>query len=88
MQTGSNRTFQSHGVNWSPFQEGALQFSFNYSETFRTEEKTTDKSWGPTARLDINKRIFLETSYNIVNSTSDVMKTDSNVFSSSVKILF
>lgn len=88
MQNSSSRTFQSHAVNWSPFQEGALQLSFNYNETFRSEENTTDKSMGPSARLDINKRIYLETSYNIVRSSSDITRIDSKIFGSNIKVLF
>ena len=87
-EAGSTRLFQNYSANWSPFQGGSLQFSFAYNEVLRSEDNATEKTIGPGVRLDINRRIICEASYQWVRTDSDLTRLDSEVFSSNVKLLF
>jgi hypothetical protein len=80
--------FQNYSANWSPFQGGGLQFSFAYNEVLRSEDNATEKTIGPGVRLDINRRVICEASYQWIRTDSDLTRADSEVFSSNVKLLF
>jgi hypothetical protein len=86
--SGSTKLFQTYSVSWSPFQGGGLQFSFAYNEVLRSEENAEEKTIGPNLRLDINRRILCEASYQWIRTDSDVAKVDSEAFSTNVKLLF
>jgi hypothetical protein len=87
-EAGSTRLFQNYSANWSPFQGGGLQFSFAYNEVLRSEDNATEKTIGPGVRLDINRRVICEASYQWIRTDSDLTRADSEVFSSNVKLLF
>jgi len=87
-QRGSTTTYHYYSVNWSPFPGGGLQLSFFYNETYFSEEKNTQTSYGPFARLEINRRVFLDASYQFMNSDSVTQKSDLTVFNSNLRLLF
>ena len=80
------KTFQSYGLNWSPFPDGALQFRFSYNETRRPEDQLTDRILTPGLRYKINNRSFLDLSYQWTRSESASQTIDSSAFTSNLKI--
>lgn len=79
---------QRYGVNWSPFPDGALQFSFNYNEEIRSENHERTRSLTPSIQWKIRGKSYLNVSYQLIKSESDTQKVDSNIFSTSLRIFF
>jgi len=38
-----DRVLQNYAINWSPFPDGALQFSIAYNENYRTEDHLVER---------------------------------------------
>jgi hypothetical protein len=81
-------TTQNYGINWSPFPDGTLQFNFTYNENLRTEDKEKERIFTPSVRWNITRRSYLEVSYQIIRSESDLQKIDSKVLGTNLKIFF
>ena len=65
-----------YGINWSPFPDGSLQFTFSYDENLASDgEKTTLIS--PNMRWNISRRTYLELSGQSLKTESDVETSDS-----------
>lgn len=64
------QTFQNYSITWSPFPEGALQFSVLYNERFNSVEDQRDRIIAPGLRWNVARGIFLDVTYNIVDSDS------------------
>jgi len=83
-----HQTLQNYGVNWSPFPDSALQFKFFYTEELFTENNERNRIIQPSLRWNLSKRSYLEASYQIIKSVSDIEKTDTNIFFTEAKIFF
>ena len=81
-------TTQNYAINWSPFPDGAIQFNFTYNENLRSEINEKERILTPSVRWNITKRSYLDVSYQITRTRSDLEKTDSNFFSTNLKIFF
>jgi hypothetical protein len=79
---------QEYGLNWSPFPDGALRFSLAYNENYRTENHQKERIFTPSIRYEVTKKSYIDVSYNMIRSRSDTQKTDSNLFSVSMKMFF
>ena len=79
---------QEYGLNWSPFPDGALRFSLTYNENYRSENHQKERVFTPSIRYDFSKRSYIDVSYNMIRNRNDTQKTDSNLFSVSMKIFF
>jgi len=71
-------TVQNYSVNWSPFPDGALQFSFAYTETLRPETDSEERSYGPAIDWTISRHLFWEAQYTISQGETDTTETDTN----------
>ena len=83
-----DRVLQNYAINWSPFPDGALQFNIAYNENYRTEDRLVERIFRPTIRYNFTKRSYIDVTYQLIRSKSDIQKIDSNLLSTSVKIFF
>jgi hypothetical protein len=82
------QTTQNYAFNWSPFPDGALQFNFTYNENLRSEDNLKERILTPSIRWNITKRSYLDVSYQITRSKSDLQETDSKFLGTNLKIFF
>jgi hypothetical protein len=88
-QTGRKTDiFQNYGVNWSPFPDGALQFTTTYSENLRTFNQERSRLISPTMTWKITARTILDMSFPILKTESLSGKTDSKTFSTILRTSF
>jgi hypothetical protein len=88
-ETGQeDRILQNYSINWSPFPDGALQFTISYNENYRTEDHLVERIFQPTIRYNFSKRSYVDLSYQFLRSRSDIQKIDSNLLSTSLKIFY
>ena len=81
-------TTQNYTLNWSPFPDGALQFNFAYNENLRSEDNEKERIVTPSIRWNITRRSYLDVSYQIIRTRSDLQKIDSKFFGTNLKIFF
>ncbi len=79
---------QNYGLNWSPFPDGALQFSFTYNESLSSQDNSKSRIITPSVRWNITSRSYLDVSYQMINSSSKSQTSDSNGVSANLKIFF
>jgi hypothetical protein len=65
-----NDFLQNYAVNWSPFQGGALIFSFFYNESLRQLDNSRARTYGSTVRWNLTKASYLTFTYNILQYKS------------------
>ena len=83
-----DRLLQNYSINWSPFPDGALQFFISYNENYRTEDHLVERIFQPTIRYNLSKRSYIDLSYQLIRSESNIQKIDSNLLSTTVKIFY
>jgi hypothetical protein len=81
------QTNQNYAINWSPFPDGALQFNIAYNENLRTEDRLKERTFFPSIRYNLSKRSYVQVSYQLIRSRSNIQKIASNLFSTNL-ILF
>jgi hypothetical protein len=87
-ETGQETSVQqNYGLNWTPFPDGQLQFSFFYNENYYPDRSTIIQ---PTLRwyLSQRRRSYLDLSYQRNRSDSAGQKTETDIISSNLKIYF
>ncbi len=87
-ETGQETSVQqNYGLNWTPFPDGQLQFSFFYNENYYPERSRIIQ---PTLRwyLTPRRRSYLDLSYQRNRSESAGQKTETDIISSNLKIYF
>jgi hypothetical protein len=87
-ETGQETSVQqNYGLNWTPFPDGQLQFSFFYNESYYPD---TSRVIQPTLRwyFSPRRRSYLDLSYQHRNSESVGQKTETDIISSNLKIYF
>jgi hypothetical protein len=82
------QTLQNYAINWSPFPDGALQFNIAYNENYRSEDHLVERIFYPSIRYNLSKRSYVELSYQLIRSKSDIEKIKSNLISTSFKIFY
>lgn len=87
-QPGTNNTFQSYLVTWSPFPGGDLQFFFTYSEVLRSTDDQRQTTIGPGLNWRVRNHFFLEMFYNILRQNSNSQKVESNNFFANLRVIF
>jgi hypothetical protein len=83
-----DRILQNYAINWMPFPDGALQFNIAYNENYRSEDHLTERIFVPSVRYYLSKRSYIQVSYQLIRSRSDIQKIDSNLFSTSLKLYY
>ncbi len=74
---GDTRYLRNFIINWSPFPDAPLQLILPYNEIHRSEENRTDRIFDPTIRWTISRSLFLDLSYTVFESESDVQDISS-----------
>jgi hypothetical protein len=82
------QTLQNYAINWSPFPDGVLQFNIAYNENYTSEDHLTERIFFPSIRYRLSKRSYIQVSYQLIRSRSDIQKIDSNLISTSLKIFY
>lgn len=85
---GKGRTLQNYSVNWSPFPEGTLQFTFSFNEFLGPGEGNLNRSYGPSLRWNITHNKDLSLFYSITESRSTSQIAKSDGFSVMLKTFF
>ncbi len=83
-----DRTTEDYGINWSPFPDGNIHFSFTYSEEYTSVEDRTDRVMGPSLRWKILRHTFLDLSYRIVDVESPARTEERKSASAELRINF
>ncbi len=81
-------TFQNYSINWSPFPQGDLQFSFLYSEVLRPETDQIERVIGPSARWTIGRHILMNVYFTQSETEDTIQKSESRSMNMDVKLLF
>ena len=81
------QTAQSIGGSWSPFRGGALLLNTSYRENIDSSGNK-DRTGVQSVRWNIRSGWFLDVSYLITTNTSLSRKTDSQAFSTSLRMSF
>ena len=87
-ETGQDtKVQQNYGLNWTPFPDGQLQFSFFYNDSFYPDRSTVIQ---PTLRwyLSPRRRSYLDLSYQRNRSESAGQKTETDIVSTNLKVYF
>ncbi len=88
-QTGSPiQTLQNYAINWSPFPDGALQFTIAYNENYQSADHLKERIFVPSIRYNLSKRSYIQLQYQLIRSQSDIQKIDSNLIGTSLKIFY
>jgi len=74
-----------YAINWSPFPDGSLQFSFTYNET-RGSDDAKSEIFTPSVKWQVAPGIFLDLRYNVGTIESEVEKSDIKNFTGSLRI--
>ena len=83
-----NRTFQNYALNFSPFPDGALQFSFTYNESLGSERNEKVRVITPSLRWNISGASYLLLTYQVTKSETDVDRSDAKTFSTNLRVYF
>ncbi len=75
--TGS-RTLRNFSLSWTPFPDGTFHLGLFYNTTYQTDLDETQETLVPSIRWDITSKMYLNLSYQYLNSTSrrGVNRTD------------
>lgn len=73
-------------ANWSPFPDGALQFTFAYNDALRPLEFGRDRATLAAVRWNISRRSYLDVSYQRTRSEFVFQTNESRVFSTSLRL--
>ena len=85
--TGQNtRSTYDIDVNWAPFPDGALQLIFAHNEALRSLEFGTDKSTMAAVRWNLNRRSYLDVSYQKTRSELVFQTTMSSIFGVNIRL--
>ncbi|MBP2674779.1 MAG: hypothetical protein H6Q84_1619 [Deltaproteobacteria bacterium] len=82
-----DRDILNYSVNWSPFPDGTVQFTFYYNESVRTDD-TRDRSIVPGVRWYFTPRSYVNLSYQNLKTASPAVTTTSDVYSGTVRVAF
>jgi len=81
------RNLQNYGINWSPFPDGSLQFTFSYNESLTSDEGKT-RQINPSLRWNISARTHLDLSSQFLKSESESLKSESVISSATFRTVF
>jgi hypothetical protein len=82
------RTTFSASANWSPFQDGALQFLFGYNEALRDLVFGTERNTLGGIRWNMTRRSYVDVTYQLLRSESVFVLTEGKILSATVKLFF
>jgi len=87
-QADRTRNLQNYGLSWSPFPDGALQFSFSYNESFNSEDNSETRTMTPSMIWNIRRGTQLFVSSQILKTESDEATVKSVSTNASLRTLF
>jgi len=83
-----DQILQNYAINWSPFPDGKLQFNIAYNENYRTDDHLVERIFQPSVRYMLSKRSYVELTYQLIRSRSDIQNISSDLLSTTVKLFF
>ncbi|MDA8103851.1 MAG: hypothetical protein M0Z71_00570 [Nitrospiraceae bacterium] len=81
-------TLQNYGVNWTPFVDGQLQFSFAYNENLQSDINGKVKNLLAAVRWNITQRSYLDVAYQVIDTSSVTETAKANIFSTTLRIYY
>jgi hypothetical protein len=84
----ATRTTFIASANWSPFQDGALQFLFGYNEALRDLVFGTERNTLGGIRWNMTRRSYVDVAYQLLRSESVFVLTEGKILSATVKLFF
>jgi hypothetical protein len=85
--TGQNSmTTLNLAASWSPFPDGALQFTFAYNNALRPLEFGRDRNTLAAVRWNLSRRSYIDVSYQRTRSEFIFQTNESRVFSTSLRL--
>lgn len=81
-------TTETFGGSWSPFREGNLILNISYNESVTSESSQKEKALVQSLRWYIRGSSYLDMSYVISGNSSITQNTDTNTFSTTLRITF
>ncbi len=85
--TGQNSmTTLDLAASWSPFPDGALQFTFAYNNALRPLEFGRDRNTLASVRWNLSRRSYIDVSYQRTRSEFVFQTNESRVFSTSLRL--
>ena len=78
---------QNYGLNWTPFPDGSLQFSFFYADNYYPDHSRVIQPvlrWYP----GLKRRSYLEFSYQYSDAVSGPQEVTTQIFTTTLKIFF
>jgi hypothetical protein len=89
LKTGSDRrTLRDYSINWSPFPDGAAQFNFIFSESLTPETGEKTRVIGPNIKWSIGRYASLDIFYNINQTETSTMITDTRSLIANLRLIF
>jgi hypothetical protein len=85
---GKSDATENYGLTWSPFPDGALQFSFSASENLATQSDSRVRLISPTVSWRIGPRMLLDGSYVYSLSKSATETSASDIYNVNFKVFF
>lgn len=87
-QDRKTRLLQHYAAIWSPFRNGDLQFNFSFNDNFNSENNEKNRTITPSIRWNVTRRSYLDISYTISKSTSELESSEFRVLSFIYRMLF
>lgn len=81
-----SKVLTNYGLNFSPFPDGDIQFHFSYTENLGPANQGTTRLITPSLRWNIRSGTFLDLSYTVSQSVSNIEKVDSRFINASLKV--
>ncbi len=85
-QENKSFTLHNYAVTWSPFPGGQLQASLNYNESFRSDENEKVITLTPNLRWNMSRRSWLNVSYFISRTKSDIQRAKDKIFAVNLRL--
>lgn len=82
------RTINNYNVNWAPFPDGTLHFTFGYNERYRSDLESTERIVAPAVRWDITRRTYLDVGYQRITRDSIRERFENEVFRGTLRVGF
>lgn len=81
-------SLQNYGVNWTPFVDGQLQFSFAYNESLESEIRGKVRNMLAGVRWNITRRSYLNAAYQTIDTGSITETAKAKIFSTTLRIYY
>ncbi len=82
------RRNERYSGTFSPFPDGTLRFNFFFGDEYRSQLNQRERVVSPSLRWNVTRMTTFDLSYSDISTSSDLSRTDTQVFSGNVRISF